>query len=416
MAYTYVSAQVRATRQTVQWTTVDLSQVPINTILQDYYEVSIELSNPFDSSNTYLTTSILQTIQPMVIPSPTLTAWLASLGSEALPTITTAPATTTSPVTFSDAWQAGFVTNLANMLAAPDATLPDADLPDLLMTKAGLDMANMSAYLLVTVNGFLHLSGGSVNGLYVKDGGTTARISNNNHIGILDFLNVGSVMQIPITPEMLYKPNASYSYSQAVWVDLGVDLTDSIVLLSIGGYLHALDSTYVKTTQSSVKILFNRIAFPQRIYQSQKHIDLSSLPIARGPSGASSQQYSTSSLFSDEVIAAYLTLSQSFAIVVNCTDFYTLTHQLEASGASPGRYFGPTPLRLPLIGPMGRMYEYRLSQEMDTYVYGCESMEWDHYLFETMDWQNYQSIGPNRNGARPWSNGKGYLLEMGTYT
>jgi hypothetical protein len=404
MAYTYVSAVARATRQTVQWEAVNLSQVPLNTILQDYYEVSIELSNPFDPANTYLTTSTLQQVAPAVIPSPTLTAWLVSLGNSALPTIAQAPQTTTSPVLYADAWQAGFVANLTDINAAPDAQIPPSGMDDLLLTKPGLDMANMSNYILTTVNGHLHLSGGSINGLYVIDGGKSGRIANNNHVGILDFLNVGTVQQIPITADMVYKPNTNWSYSQAVWIDVGVSMTNKI-----------LDDTYVKTGDQSIKIFFNRIDFPQRLYQSMNFIDLSSLPLDRGPSGAASEQFTVASLYSDEVIAAYLTLSQSFVILVDVVDFYTLTHQLEACNV-PGRYFGTSLQQFPLVGPCGKLYDYRLSLEEDTYVYGCESMEWAHYLFESMDWLNYLSLGGNRDGHRPWSNGKGYLLEFGTYT
>jgi hypothetical protein len=415
MAYTYVSAMVRATRQSVEWTAANLSQVPLNSIIQDYYEVSIELSNPFDPAPTYLTTATLQQVMPQSIPSPTLAAWLISLGNEALPTIATAPSTTTTPVRYADGWQAGWVAKLTDMYAAPDAPLPDGAKNDLLLTKTGLDMASMSNYVLVSVNGYLHLSGGSLNGLYVKDGGKTMRIANDNHFGIFSFLPIGTVQQIPIKPTMIYKPNSNWSYKDAVWVDLGVSLTNKIVLLSLGGYLHVLDGTYLKTGDQTIKINFNRIAFPERLYQSIGSIDLSSLPLNRGPSGAASEQFSVSSLYSDAVIAAYLCLSQSFAIVVDCQDFYTARHDLEAS-CVPGRYFGSAALRYPLMGAYGRLYDYRLSQEEDTYVYGCDSMRWDHFLFETMDWQNYLSIGPNREGSRRWSNAKGYLLEFGSYT
>lgn len=414
MSYSYVSAVTRATRQTVQWTATDLSQVPLNSILQDYYEVSIELSNPFDATNTYLTTDILQSVMPQTIPSPTLSAWLTSLGSHSLPTTTTAPLTTTTPVLYSDAWQAGYVAVLTDMNASPDAALPDGAKDDLLLTKAGLDMASMSNYLLTTINGYLHLSGGSINGLYVKDGGKSQRIYNDNHVGVMSFYQIGTVQQIAITPSMIYKPSSDWAFSQAAWIDLGVSLANKIVLLSIGGYLHALDDTYIKTGDSTIKVLFNRIAFPERIYQSQHAIDLSSLPLVKGPS-SDSQQYTVSSIFSDATILAYLTLSQSFAIVIDAKDFYVQKHDLE-DPCNPGRYFGTAPLRYPLIGAYGKMYEYRLSQEMDTYVYGCDPMEWDHFLFQTMDWQNYIAIGPNREGSRRWSNAKGYLLEMGSYT
>lgn len=414
MAYTYVSAMVRPNRQTAQWSAVDVSAMSINTLLQTYYEVSIELSNPFDPANTYLTSSTLAQIQPKQIPSPTLVSWLTSLGNKAIPTVANAPATATAPVRYVDGWQGGWVANLTDMNASIQSALPNSAKNDLLLTKGGLDPANLANYMLVTVNGFLHLSGGGMNGIYVKDGGKSLRLANTNRFGIFDFLPVGAVSQIPIQPSMLYKPNANWSYREAVWVNLGVPLEGKIVLLSLGGYLHVLDDTYIKTSNQSIKIHFNRIDFPERLYQSGKVIDLSSLPLEKGPSGEDSEQYSVASITSDDVIAAYLCLSQSFAIVVDCVDFYTTKHPLEAS-CVPGRYFGSSLQQFPLFGPYGRLYDYRLSVEEDTYVYGCDSMEWSHYLFQTYDWQNYLSIGPNREGARPFSNGKGYLLEFGSY-
>lgn len=415
MAYTYVTAVARATRETVQWSTVDLSEVPLNQIIQDYYAVSIQLSNPFTAFNTFLTTDTLMQVMPKDIPAPTLSAWLASLGDSALPTIAEAPTTTTTPVLYSDGWEAGWNAVLTDSNAAPDAVLPAGAMNDLLLTLPGLDMASMSNYILVSVNGYMHLSWGSINGLYVKDGGKTMRNANNNHFGIFNFLPVGSVQQIPITADMLYKPNPQLSYNQAVWVDLGVSLTDQIVLLSIGGYLHVLDGTYVKTGDQSIKILFNRIDFPDRLYQSQAALDISSLPLDKGPSGASSQQYSVASLFSDATIAAYLTLSQSFAIVVDAQDFYVQQHALEAPRL-PGRYFGYGLMQFPLFGPLGKLYEYRLSIEDGIYVYGCDPMRSNNYLFRTADWEDQLSIGPNREGSRRWTNGTGYLLEFGSYS
>lgn len=414
MAYTYVSALVRANRQTAQWSAVDVSALPINTLLQTYYAVSIKLANAFDATPTYLTSATLAQIQPKQIPSPTLTQWLASLGNQTLPTIAEPPATVTNPVRYVDGWQGGWVANLSDANAALDTPVPNAAKNDLLLTKAGIDPANMANYVLTTVNGLLHLSGGGLNGITVKDGGKSLRLANTNRFGILDFLPIGAVSQIPIQASMLYKPNSTWSYSQAVWVDLGVPLEGKIVLLSLGGYLHVLDGTYTKTTNSSIKIHFNQIAFPERLYQSASLIDLSSLPLDKGPSGATSQQYAIASLYSDAVIAAYLTLSQSFAIVVDCEDFYTTIHDLEASKV-PGRYFGDSLQQFPLFGPYGRLYDYRLSVEEGTYVYGCDPMQWSHFLFQTYDWQNYLSIGPNREGAKPFSNGKGYLLEFGSY-
>jgi hypothetical protein len=412
MTYQYVSAVTRATRQDADWVATDLSQVQINDILNNYYQVSILLNNQFDPSPDYLTTDLLRSQAPMSIPSPTLAAWLASLGNAALTTSSLAPSTKTVPVRYADAWQAGYSANLSSIARSPSSSVTPSALDDLLLTKPGLDMSSMGNYLLATVNGYLHRCVGSVDGLYVIGGGISNRISGNNHVGLLSFLPVGKVLQIPITPEMIYKPNSTLKYSQSVWVKLPVSMTGKVVLLSIGGYLHVLDGTYVKTGDTTLKINFRMLPFPERIYQSLKSMDLSSLQLETGRSD--SDQFAVASIYSDSVIQAYLSLSQSFAILVDAQDFYVRRQFLETS-SMPGRYFGGVGSRFPLMGPLGRLWDYRLSKEEDTYVYGCEPMHDTHYLFQTTDYLNDLSIGPNRVPARPFSNGQGTLLEMGSY-
>jgi hypothetical protein len=125
-------------------------------------------------------------------------------------------------------------------------------------------------------------------------------------------------------------------------------------------------------------------------------------------------QYVLASIYSDEVIGAYLTLSQSFAIVVDAASFYARKHHLER-GMVPGRYFSGQPQRFPMMGALGRLWDYRLSQEEDTYVYGSEPIHDAHYLFQTTDYKNQLSIAGSREGALPWSNANAYLLEFGTY-
>ncbi len=413
MSYTYVTAVVRTSRTDPTWVTTDLSQTPLNTILSAYYQAVITLTNSFDLTNTYLTSAALATVAPPAMPSPTLTSWLASLGNASLPTTTTPPSTTTIPVGYSDAWQAGFVANLGSVNRSTTTTLTASGMDDVLLTKAGLDMSVMSDYMLTTVNGYLHPTVGSISGLYILGGGISNRICGDNHVGILSFLNIGKITQIPITASMIYKPSGLGNYSQHAYIQLPVSMAGKILLMSIGGYLHALDPVYQKVSDTVIKVNMNRIAFPERVYQSIKAIDLSSLPIETG-TVAGSTQYVTASLKSDAVIQAYLTLPQTFAILVDAPSFYRNTIYLERS-CVPGRYFNASAQRFPLMGPMGRIWDYRISQEEDEFVYGCDEMHNEHYDFQTTDWFNKLSIANNRYSARPWSNGKATLLEMGTY-
>lgn len=413
MSYHYVSAVTRARREDIDWVPTDLTQVRINDLFTSYFQVCLTLRNAVDATDSYLTTDALRTVAPLAMPSPTVAAWLASLGNQMLPTTTTPPALALAPVGYSDLWQAGYHADLASRSRSPQSQATASSLDDLLITKPGLDMASMSQYLLTTVNGYLHRSEGSINGLYAVDGGKSHRVSGNNHAGILSFLNIGPIQQIPFTAAMMHTPHALTTYAQSVYVDLGIPLTGKTVLVSIGGYLHVLDGTYAVIGTSSIKLNMFKLPIPERIYQSREQLDLSSLPIEEG--AAKAGQYVVASLYSDAVLKAYLTMSQSFAIVIDTPHFYVRKHQLERF-VIPGRYFHHAAHRYPLFGSMGRLWDYRLSQEEDVFVYGTDPIHENHYQFQTAPYLDQLSITGAKEPSRPWSNGAAYLLEMGAYT
>jgi len=413
MAYTYVSALVRPGRTDPAWIAADLGDLAIRVILNTYYELSIKLSNPFESGDRYLTKDLLWQQAPMTIPSTqTLNQWLASLGNQALTTAADPAPMTPVAVRYSDAWQAGFSITRGDIARNAQTQASPASLPDLILTKPGLDMVSMANYMLVSVNGYLHRAVGTINGLFALGAGLTHDISNENYCGIFSFLNIAEVQQIPITPAMVHKPNLQLQYQQSAYITVPVSLENKIVLLSLGGYLHVLDGLYEKVSNTTLKINIHKLQLPQRLYASAQRIDLSSLPISTGLKTA--EQWSIASIYSDAVILSYLTLPQSFLIVVDAESWYMQRHTLERS-CIPGRYFGYVNRRLPLIGPLGRLYEYRLSKEEDTYVYGCESMHDPQFNFETTIFQNLRSIGPHQISSEPWRPGLGQLLEMGTF-
>lgn len=412
MSYQYVSAITRPRREDVDWVPTDLSQTSIGDILTEYYQVCLTLRNTVDATDCFLTSQALQAVAPLQMPAPTLTDWLTSLGNTALPTAATPPAMNLSPVRYSDIWQAGYGVKLASRGRNVNTQAPAGSLDDLLVTKPGLDMVSMSSYLLTTVNGFLHRSEGSVDGLFIVDGGKSNRLAGNNQAGVLSFLSVGKVQQIPMTADMIYVPDGFTSYSQSVSVDVGQSLANKTVLLSIGGYLQVLDRTYHRVGDSTIKINTHLLPLPERIYQSRGVLDIDALSIDEAPSKTG--QYAVASLYSNEVLLKYLTMSQSFIIIVDAPQFYVRRHCLERF-VVPGRYFHHAADRFPLIGSMGRIWDYRLSKEEDVYVYGTDPIHETHYQFQTGPYLSQLSLTGQREPSRPWSNGAATLLEMGSY-
>lgn len=413
MAYTYTSALARVSRTAPSWIPVEIGDLAIAATLTAYYDLIVTLHSPFLTGPCYLTKALLWDQAPRQIPGTiTLNQWLGSLGNTTLTTLASMPATTPTPVRYSDAWQAGYAIEKASIARNPNTQAAAASLPDLRLTKPGLDMVSMSNYLLVSVNGYLHRSVGTINGLYALGGGITHQLANDNYCGVFSFLNVGAVQQIPITPVMVHKPSLQLMYRESAYLTTPVSMHGKVVLLSLGGYLHCMDGLYDKLGDTTLKLNLHRLQLPQRLYQSVNRIDLSSLPMDTDPTG--DLRWSLAAIYSDATILAYLTLPQSFLILVDAESWYMQSHVLERS-AVPGRYFGYSSRRLPLIGPLGRLYEYRLSQEEDTFVYGCEPMHDPQFNFETTLFQEARSLSAHQYSALPWRPGLGQLLEMGTF-
>ena len=281
------------------------------------------------------------------------------------------------------------------------------------MKRAGVDFRAWGRFCLVTVNGFYHRCFGSLDGLYVVEGGRTGRVMNNDHVGVHSFREVGALDLIPITPEMLYKTHPNQKFSEGVNIRLPYDTEGKTVLLSIGGYLHVLDRAYRVTGSRSVKIDMANLAYVNRIYESLGKIDLSSLNLENSPNN--SEQFVVAQLLSDEVISAYLCLPQSYVIVLDATDIYVRRHQLERTGL-PGRYIAPMPFKpFPMISECGRVFEYRAFPEDHRMLIASETAREERLTFTTTGWQANLSVDPTVYQGVPWRIAAAEMLEFGTF-
>lgn len=412
MAYTYQAARARLRQIDADWIDVDLSATPINDIFTQYAKVYITLTNPVLTGNQYLDMDLVRSRIPPSTKLVTIPQWLASIGNASLPTSAQEPQTTLIPARYADAWRAGYQIRAVQIGRHPDAELPPADKTDLLLTKGSLNFNQYWKYCMVTVNGLFHRIGGSNYGLYVLDGGKSRVVANDNQVGIMSFLNVGVLDYIPITADMIYKTSDQESYGEFAHIKLPYNPDGKTVLLVLGGYLHILDEAYTLVGQQSLKVNFRRIPYPERIFESSKIIDLSGLGLK--PAEGNPNQYALSDLYSDRTIVNYLTMSQSFIVVVDTPSFYLRRHQLERA-KEPGRYLWSSPDQYPLMAGLGQMYDYRIMPEYGQYVYSCKPALDKQYNFRTQPWEDTTSIDPTLNTVKPWRLSRAFLLEMGRY-
>lgn len=414
MAYQYKAAIARSKGLDGNWSSINAGTMQLNALLSNYSKVYFTLTNPVLPADVYLDLdSIRYQIPPSTLPR-TFNDYLTSLGNGSLPTIDALPDFKIVPALYADAWKAGFTIQPVDIGRHPDAQVPVGEKNDLLLSKPNQDFSQLGKYCLVTVNGHFHRTGSAPEGIYVVGGGRSGRIRNDNHVGIYSFQNVADLQIIPITPEMVYKTDDQESYGEFAHVRLPNALENQTLLLVLGGFLHVLDDVYKLVGERSVKINFNNYPLAERIFDAQLSFDISGLQLESSP--RSIAQYSVADLYSDRTILNYLTLSQSFFVVINTPSFYKRTLNVE-NAQLPGRYIGDAPLRYPLIGPLNKVYDYILQPEQGKWVYVCDPVMNIQYNFRTAPWEDGEavSLDPTRSTIHPWRYANAQLLEMGKF-
>ncbi len=411
MPYQLVAAKARLKSLDAVWEDVDLSAVDINEIYRTYRRVILTLSHTVVSGTFYLDLQDARQLVGNYTGYRTLPQWLTSMGNATLPTLSQAPTYRLYPARYTDIYRANYKTLPFDRTRHPDAQLPHRAKNDLLISGRGVDFRSMWTYCMITVNGFVHRVSGSREGLVVVDGGRTGRISKSNHVGLTSFRDVGALTYVPITANMVYKQNPAQRYADYAMVKLPMDISNKTVMLVLGGYLHVLDKAYYITGDRQIRIDLSALQLPDRIYDSIDKIDLSSLGLTA--SSNNPKHFALDDLFSDRAMLAYLTLPQSFFIVMDKTDLYVRRHIVEQT-RNPGRYITEMPLKqFPLLSAYGRLYDYAPFPERGKCVLATDFIKQAHRTYHTYPWEDGVSVDPTSYPSDPWFWAQAFLLEIG---
>jgi hypothetical protein len=417
--YTAVSLRLVPNGINKRWMDTSVSYANVNVLFSNCRRVYIAAKILPDQTVRYLD---LQQFAPTYSTyTGTVQQMLTAYGNAGAVEVT-APILDTRTVEFSDAVRAGYQLTPVHPTLGLNAGVDGRT--DLLITRAHpkTDYAFFKRRAMVSVNGFYHMiDTDSVSGVHVRDGAKSLKISGQNQVGVLSFASLADLTYVPITAGMIKKrltaamiagtapegPLSSIGY-----VKLGRDMTGKTAILVLGGYMFMPDSTALtRVSDDEFAINFQAIQLPHRYYESKRYMDLSSLSLSTGNNNP--DQISLTELMSDAVLSKYLTLSQSFFVIVNSAELYVNRYYVKKTG-TPGMYISYQKPTLPLYVGVGRMPEYWPRQEEDRWSLSAYDMYNRNKIFDTSDPLRLTSVSSTGLPMDPEYYASATLVEIGS--
>lgn len=407
MSYQLVSAIAKPKVGDGHWVNVDISNLPFNQLFSTYSRILATLSNPFLPANVGFDLELIRETHSGT--TGTFSNFLTNNGNATLQTIT-APTLKTRYVRYADLFKTNYTITPTTELSPPDTNQVLQDKTWLHLTKPNIDYKMFYDYCLVNVNGFIHLTDYDNTGVYVKDGMKSKFISGKAEIGALDFTDIGKLHLIPITEQMVYKQSPNQVYKNACFIDIGVTTKDKTVALVLGGYLHILDEAVFKQIgDTTFHIDFSNLSLLERYYESKDFIDLSSLPIQT--SNRNDSLVDISNIYSDEVLLKYVTLSQSFVVIIDNLDISVSKTYLRPTPAA-NKYISYVKPEFPLITGFGKVNNFWSVYEDSQWSVACSRSLRNNYLFNTVGLENESTASSARLTENAANNSKAFFLKI----
>jgi hypothetical protein len=407
--YTLVQAIAKPLGGGGRWITVELGEMLLPVVFSTYDRILVTLANAYLSHLVCLDLADIRAEYGS--QDITLNAVLAGLGNATLPTTDALPLLRTRYAKYNDVFKAGYKVKGIHPTASPDADLPASERTWLLLTKPEVNYNLFYESMLVSVNGFIHATDASADGIYIKDGMVSKNLSGKAEMGIYSFRELGKLSFLPITDAMVYRQDPAQQFKDRVHVDLGVDVSNKTVMLVLGGYLHVLDGrTFYRVGDSTFAVVFNNLPYIERWMNSRHYLDLSSLNVEISTDNPS--HFAVDDLMSDAAIQAYLTLSQSFFVVLDNPNVF-IERELIRASKMPGLYVSDVAPIFPLQDELGKMVNFAYEYETGQYAITTTDAYRHDYNFRTVDSRSALSLGDNRNPGRPLANGDLQYLQIG---
>ena len=412
-----------------RWAEVDLSSIAVKDLFVQYRILEIVLLPDGAQTPVFLMLSDIQSEYSSF--TGTFQALLDQL-TEALPTRDDSVIIDKAVARFYDAFALRYaIKAVDDDNVEPPEPVDSSTLDHLRIERPGasIDSASAVTRVLANVNGFYHLTENIGNrGIFIRDGFKSQRLSKQNQVALWDFKELGGFTVVPTIPGAMHESGTAFQAT------LAQDVSQKTVFFVIAGYFFPVDGTVVSQNGSNnflIDFAHVSMRLVSRYFEAANYIDLSTIQaIAAGQTPGS---IDSDLLGQAEAIAAWMALSQTFAVIVNRKNTFVEMRYVKRQAGNPNQYLcyldrDPSdvaneindarltlnPPNLPLVLELGRHPPYWVTTERWVHSFTIYNNRVGQLLFESVQpAEQVLTSGADQPGS-PGMVQNAYLLEFGS--
>jgi hypothetical protein len=411
--YNYESALVLGRTIGAQWHEADLSHILVYDIFNNYSNVFLTLSNIYLDAPVHVDMNQLR--QRYSSYNGLLTQLLVDIGNETLPTVESLPNATVRYAKYSDAFFSGYKVDTTKIGVGNISGYTPSELVDLKITRPGTetDVSLLHKYCLITVNGYIHRTDTDDINTYVYEGRKSLARCRENQAGILSFLDIGRLKQVPIEAENIYAQEAGDDLKSRAYFWVDENFEGKSVALVLGGYLiFPEENVFWQTGEKTFAINFNAMPVVERLVESNMYLDLSFLELDRFENQP--DLMSVPEMLSDETLKKYMTMSQSFLVIIDAPHIFTSrTHLRDCK--MPGMFTAFQDPTYPLFVNYGKMAEYWKTFEDGQWSVTVRDSFLRNFVLSSRPDAQLNVVSPAGVPTQTFYHSRGYMMQIGTY-
>lgn len=409
--YTLLSAIALPNVIGAQWESVNLTILPVAQIFSKYKEIVVTLKR----DDQELLVDLNQIRSQYASYTNTLPVLLQVLSQYTFDTLSELPNKKIDYIKYSDVTRVGYRIKLARRGIVLPEHYPTSELVDIELTRPQYktDMSLLHTHCLVSVNGYYHMTDTDGEKAYIVDGGITSRYQDLAQVGLTSFLNIGQLEKIKIEEDDISTRLGSDQLKDTVVLTIDQDTTNKSFFLVLGGYLlMPQEGVFWQVGDHEYHLNLNRIPYLERLIESHHYINLESLELTY--SELNKENLNIQEIWSDRVIKKYLTLSQSFFVIVDRDNLFSNKIALRQM-MSPGIFTAYQDPSYPLIVGTGKTAEYWKVHEDGHWAVTVLDNYYRNYIFNRQNQNTLVNVTGQLSFDRPFFYSQGFLLEIGAY-